>query len=203
MTEEQEPKKELTENPIIEWDLSKLRRKSKPVATMEEGMSILHRLVAVADTFYKGKAAGLAAPQIGIFKRAFVVHIPVVEGSSRLPQHVTDEWLGYINPVIHETDGEGEIDYDGCLSFPGLVAITRRWRRIKISALNCPEPVWLDPGADVTRENGDTFLGSGPSIFFQHEFDHLSGIMFFDREVDPEEKEKLAAEVRGHQPQRV
>jgi peptide deformylase len=203
MTQENTSSAVLETNPIIEWDLSKLRRKSKPVATLAEGMEILHRLVAVSDTFYLEKAAGLAAPQIGIFKRAFIIHIPVPEGGTRTPQHITDKWLGYINPVIHETEGEGEIDYDGCLSFPGMVAITKRWRRIKISAMNCPEPVWLEPGSDVTRENGDVFLGSGASIYFQHEFDHLNGVMFFDREIDEEEKEKLQAEVRSHQPQRA
>lgn len=192
----------LTSDPTIEWDLAKLRRKSKPCASLEEGNAILHRLVAIADTFHKDKAAGLSAPQIGIFKRAFIIHIPVAEGMEPSPQHVTSHWLGYINPVIHEMDGEGEIDYDGCLSFPGMVAITGRRRRIKISALNCPEPEWLEPGKDITRENGDVFIGSGPSIYFQHEFDHLNGVLFFEREVDPEEREKLVAIVKGHQPTR-
>ena len=193
----------LTSDPTIEWDLAKLRRKSKPCASLEEGNAILRRLVAIADTFHKDKAAGLSAPQIGIFKRAFIIHIPVAEGMKPSPQHVTSQWLGYINPVIHETDGEGEIDYDGCLSFPGMVAITGRRRRIKISALNCLEPEWLESGKDITRENGDVFIGSGPSIYFQHEFDHLNGVMFFEREVDPEEKEKLVAIVKGHQPPRA
>jgi peptide deformylase len=193
----------LTENPIIEWNLSKLKRKSKAVPSLKEGNAILRRLAAVTDAFYKDKSAGLAAPQIGIFKRAFIIHAKLQEGEEPTPQHIDGEWRGFINPVILETEGEGEIDYDGCLSFPGLVAVTRRWKRIKISALNCPEPIWLEPGEDIVRENGSVVIGSGPSIFFQHEFDHLNGVLFFEREIDPEEKEILLNTVREHQPART
>jgi peptide deformylase len=185
-------------NPIIEWDIAKLHRKSKLIATLDDGNKILSRLLFVVETFYKEKAAGLAAPQIGIFKRAFIIHAVTPEGVTPPPYQLNSEWQGFINPIIHETEGEGEIDYDGCLSFPGLVARTMRWRRIKISALNCPEPIWLEPGEDRTAEDGTSIVGPGPSIYFQHELDHLNGVLFFERSIDDEEKTELTQTVKEH-----
>jgi peptide deformylase len=191
----------LEANPIIEWDVARLKRKSKPVKSIDEGMDIIHTLIAVTETFYKEKSAGLAAPQIGIFKRVFISHSPIKEGESRSPFQINDEWQGFINPVVLETEGDGEIDYDGCLSFPGLVATTKRWKRIKISAMNHPEPVWLEPGEDKIREDGFVAIGPGESIYFQHEYDHLNGILFFERATDKEEKAALIEEVKEHQKQ--
>lgn len=180
-------------NPMICWDIERLRTKSKPVGALEEGIVLLHKLVDIADTFYKKAACGLAAPQVGIFKRAFII---LSEGQAgETPWQITDQWQGFVNPEVIEGQGEGLIDYDGCLSFPALEGITRRYKRIKIAALNCPEPIWLESGDSWVNKAGIPIIGPGPAIYFQHEIDHLDGKLFFDRCSDMNQLGALMAEI--------
>lgn len=184
-------------NPMICWDIDRLRTQSEDIATMEEGMAILHHLVEIADHFYFNAACGLAAPQIGIFKRAFIILSKGKAGDK--PWQMTDQWQGFINPVLQESQGEGLIDYDGCLSFPALEGLTRRYERVRISAMNCPEPIWLEPGTGWINKAGIPIIGPGPSIFFQHELDHLNGKLFFDRCSDIQQQGTLMMEIQKQQ----
>lgn len=107
---------------------------------------------------------GLAAPQIGINKRMFVIYL---EHENKLIN------LQLVNPKIIETSikkcylkyGEGCLSVDG--QHPGLI---HRHYRIKIKAYNA-----------VTRREEELIYTGYPAIVIQHEYDHLDGILFYDR----------------------
>ncbi|MDP2930334.1 MAG: peptide deformylase [bacterium] len=102
------------------------------------------------------KGVGLAAPQVGISKKIIVVS--------------TKEGLkGFINPEVISSNRQKEKDKEGCLSLPGLWLNIRRAKKVKISA--------LDEKGEKIEIDADRFLAR----VFQHEIDHLNGILFFER----------------------
>jgi peptide deformylase len=117
------------------------------------------RLVRLADdmlqTMYAEPGIGLAAPQVGVGRRLFVYDVG--EGPRAL-----------INPVIAESDGEWVYE-EGCLSIPGIYWEIVRPKAVHITGLD------LD-GNEVSIE-ADELLGR----MFQHELDHLDGVLMVDR----------------------
>jgi len=116
-------------------------------------------------------AAGLAAPQIGLNKRFFGTK-EIGDGSVRI----------FINPKIEKTFGEmvfpvileNEVEddfWEGCLSFPDYFGTVKRYLKIKVS--------WQEIKNDILIEKEETF-GGFEAIVFQHELDHLNGIVFTD-----------------------
>jgi peptide deformylase len=130
-----------------------LREKAKSVPKITP--NIIKLLDNMRDTMYANKGVGLAAPQIGVSKRVIV--IDVGEGPVEL-----------INPgIIH---AEGEItDIEACLSVPGWVGEVARAAAIKVAGLN--------------REGNDVEIKAEgyAARVFQHEIDHLDGILFIDK----------------------
>ena len=109
----------------------------------------------LTDTMIDAPGAGLAAPQIGVPLRVFVWDV--------------DEELGHlINPDLDLSD-EAQEDLEGCLSIPDLSYSTMRATRVVAKGFN----MYGDP---VTIE-GTGYLGRA----FQHETDHLDGVLFVDR----------------------
>jgi len=107
----------------------------------------------MTETMLKNQGIGLAAPQVGVLKRIIAVK------TSRV----------FINPKIIRKSRKTIIDEEGCLSFPGLFLKIKRAKEVEIEALN---------------ENGEKiyFKTEGlPARIFQHEIDHLDGILFIDR----------------------
>ncbi len=126
----------------------------------------LARLVEdMVETMYGSEGAGLAAPQVGVQKRLFVYDVG--EG----PQAV-------VNPTIVETDGEWYHD-EGCLSIPGLRLGIVRPDRVMLHGFD------ID-GNEVTVE-ADEFLGR----VFQHEVDHLDGVLMVERLDEEMRKQAL------------
>lgn len=120
-------------------------------------VNILKLLDNMADTMRSAEGVGLAAPQIGISKR--VVVIDVGEGLIEL-----------INPEIVSMEGE-EIDTEGCLSIPGVQGDVKRAAKVQVRA-------WDRTGKTVT------YTGTGLlARAFQHEIDHLNGVLFVDRMI--------------------
>lgn len=146
-----------------------LRKKARAV---EDFNARLHTLLDdMAETMYEADGVGLAAPQIGVRKRVAVVD-------------VGEELLELINPEIIETEGS-QCDMEGCLSLPGQSAYVRRPARIKVRAQN---------------RNGETFEIEGTALLavaMNHEIDHLDGILFTDKEVEPTEEELAILEARN------
>jgi peptide deformylase len=145
---------------IVEIGDEVLREKCKEVPVITP--NILKLLDNMADTMYEANGVGLAAPQIGISKR--VVVIDVGEGLVEL-----------INPEIVKKDGE-DIDVEGCLSIPGVTGEICRSARVVVKALN-------RKGEEIILE-GSGLLARA----FQHEIDHLDGVLFVDKAEKVERK---------------
>ena len=139
---------------------------------VEEITEEVRRLVEdMFETMYHAEGVGLAAPQIGISKRIFVIDV-------RDEEDPEGGRYALINPEIVAFSREVEKSPEGCLSIPGLEEIVERPSAVRVKALD------LD-GNEIEIE-GDELLGRA----LQHEFDHLNGILFLDR-ISPL-KRKLA-----------
>ncbi len=130
-----------------------LREKAKPVPVINN--NILKLLDNMADTMYHARGVGLAAPQIGIGKR--VVVVDVGEGLIEL-----------INPEIVAQEGE-ETAEEGCLSIPAVQGEVARAARVTVR--------FTDRQGQKIEMTGQGYLARA----FQHELDHLEGILFIDR----------------------
>ena len=136
-----------------------LRKTCKPIKEITPNLLTL--LDDMADTMYEANGVGLAAPQVGILKRAVVIDIG--EGLVEL-----------LNPVILETSGS-QIDEEGCLSLPGKSAPVERPYYVKAKAMD--------------RE-GNEFIIEGEDLMARalcHEIDHLDGILYIDKALPREE----------------
>lgn len=146
--------------------LQVLRSKSRKV------QKVTPRLVAFAkqmlETMRNANGVGLAAPQVGRLQRLFVVELPEDEENNE-PQQT------YIvfNPEIIKGRGE-QIGYEGCLSIPGYIGEVARNEQITVEGLN-------EKGRPV-RLKAEGYLAR----VFQHEIDHLDGILYTDRLTDPD-----------------
>ena len=127
------------------------------------------------DTMYEKMGVGLAAPQVGILKR--IVVIDVGEGPIVL-----------INPEIIEASGE-QCGPEGCLSIPDYHGYVERPLRLKVRALD-------RDGNGITIES-EGFL----SVAICHETDHLNGILFKDKVIEPTEEQMRDYEARMQQEQ--
>lgn len=129
-----------------------LRQKAQEVTKITPN---IHKLLDnMAETMYEANGVGLAAPQIGVPKRVVVVDV----GSGLLE---------LINPVIVKKTGEA-LEQEGCLSVPGVVGEVRRAQKVVLQALNRE--------GEVMEYEADGLLARA----FQHEVDHLNGILFVD-----------------------
>ncbi|PZD93248.1 peptide deformylase [Paenibacillus sambharensis] len=117
----------------------------------------LHKLLDdMAQTMYDAEGVGLAAPQVGILKRVIVVDTGEEPGLIEM-----------VNPELVEKDGE-QLGPEGCLSIPGLSGDVRRAQRIKVKG--------LDRNGEPFTIEAEDFLARA----FQHEIDHLNGVLFTD-----------------------
>ncbi len=144
-----------------------LKRPAAPVTDVDGALAKL--VDAMYDTMYDAPGVGLAAPQVGVQRRFFVYDIG--EGP-----HVL------LNPEVVESSGEWVYE-EGCLSLPGLAFEMVRPKLVTVKAHD------LD-GNDVTIE-GDELLGR----VFQHEIDHLDGVLMLDR-LDKAQRKQALRELR-------
>ena len=158
--------------PILAYPDPVLKRKSAPVTVINDTIRELVR--DMAETMYDAQGVGLAAPQIGISQRVIVIDVSQKDERPEL--------LVCINPVIIHCEGES-FEEEGCLSVPKYAANVHRHARVVARALN------LD-GEEVTF-NADGLL----AIAFQHEIDHLDGILFVDH-LSPLKKEMFRKRYR-------
>jgi peptide deformylase len=111
------------------------------------------------ETMYAAKGVGLAAPQIGLSQRISVIDISVGEDETKK--------IVIINPEITLKDGK-QVGEEGCLSIPGFREPVSRANRVEVRAQN---------------ERGETIELAGEELLaraFQHEIDHLNGILFIN-----------------------
>lgn len=142
---------------ILTFPDPELKKKSQSVTVINEKTREIVR--DMAETMYDAPGVGLAAPQIGIHQRIVVID---VAGKDEPPNLIVA-----INPVIIHADGDS-YEEEGCLSVPKYAANVRRHARVVVRALNLE-------GEEFTCKADDLL-----SIAFQHEIDHLDGILFVD-----------------------
>ena len=136
---------------------------------------------------YAAQGVGLAAPQVGINKRLMVYN----ESGDR------SKWINeviLINPVITEFSDTTDIEIEGCLSFPQMNGSVERSKWIKVEAMNLK-------GKTIKKK----YKGWEARIF-QHEYDHLDGVVYIDRLIDDDNKEtvvkpRLAELIQQHDAQ--
>jgi peptide deformylase len=132
----------------------------------------IRRLIAdMVETLEDAGGVGLAAPQVHVPLRLFIYFVPE-RRSSGLPDDEARPLSAVINPEIAVTSPETVLDWEGCLSIPGLTAAVPRASRIIVQASD-------ETGARFTRP------ASGfQARVIQHEADHLDGILYLSRMRD-------------------
>ena len=140
--------------PILGFDKPILREKTKRVGRIDT--SVIRLLDDLAETMLDAPGLGLAAPQIGVGLR-----VCVVKGDE-------NQIWGLVNPEIVKGSGE-QIGYEGCLSYPGWIGEVKRLETVVVKGLN-------RHGREIrVKSSGLTARA------FQHELDHLDGVLFTDR----------------------
>ena len=142
---------------ILTYPDPELKKRSVPVTVINEKIRELVR--DMAETMYDAPGVGLAAPQIGVHQRIVVIDVSAKDEAPDL--------IVAINPVITHAEGES-YEEEGCLSVPKYAANVRRHARVVVTALNLE-------GEEIVYK-ADELL----AIAFQHEIDHLDGILFVD-----------------------
>ncbi|MHC4870271.1 MAG: peptide deformylase [Planctomycetota bacterium] len=147
-----------------------LRVKSEEVQVIDQ------ELVRLADdmieTMYDANGVGLAAPQVGVNKRLIVIDA----------SETRDKPVVYVNPVIEGFYGEKMLVEEGCLSVPEIHANVERPSQVKVYA---------------QRINGDDYETDADGLLaraFQHEIDHLDGILFIDK-ISQSEKNSIKDQI--------
>jgi peptide deformylase len=143
---------------IITYPDPVLRQKAKLVTKFDEELKKL--VEDMRETMYDAPGIGLAANQIGVLQQVIVVDISEPDGEKKV--------AAYINPVISEGVGS-QVDEEGCLSVIDYTSQVKRFKKIKVTALD------LD-GNPMEFEAEDRF-----ARIIQHEVDHLLGKLFIDR----------------------
>ena len=141
-----------------------LREKCKPVTEFDDALRIL--IQAMYETMEEANGIGLAAPQVGVDKRFFVVGLP--DGTKK----------EFINPQITGTSVETSPYEEGCLSLPEVYHEVIRPSKVIINAQDM---------------NGNPFTLKASGLMarvIQHEYDHLDGVLFIDH-LSEEEKGKV------------
>ena len=158
-----------------------LRTKSRKVQAVSPKMAAFAE--QMLDKMRDSNGVGLAAPQVGVLQRLFVVEIPEDEENDQ-----PVETYIMFNPEIIKGRGE-QVGYEGCLSIPGYRGEVARRDQVTVKGLDVKgKPVRLKAEGYLAR-------------VFQHEIDHLDGILYTDRMTDPdtfqpvEEGQEEAAEL--------
>ena len=148
--------------PIITDGHPTLRKVAKKVDRAEIDDPLFQQLIDdMFETMYAAPGVGLAAPQVNVSKRLFVMDI----------QDDDHEPAVVINPKIESAEEEIEMT-EGCLSVPGYVGEITRFKKFAISGLD---------------RNGEKIRLEGEGLFaqcLQHEIDHLNGVLYIDKARD-------------------
>ncbi len=137
---------------IVKFGDELLRKKCREVTVFDDRLWVL--LDDMYETMKTSNGVGLAAPQVGVLKRAVVIDIG-------------EEKIELINPVITSAKGK-QRDKEGCLSAPDVWGYVERPAKVKVTAMN-------RYGKEIKLEGKDLLARA-----FCHEIDHLNGVIFTD-----------------------
>ncbi|XP_073294035.1 peptide deformylase 1B, chloroplastic isoform X2 [Primulina huaijiensis] len=147
---------------IVKYPEPFLRVKNKRVKTFDENLKKI--VDEMFDIMYRTDGIGLSAPQVGINIQLMVFNTFGERGEG--------EEIVLVNPRITRYSKKIVPYNEGCLSFPGIYADVERPDSLKVEA------------QDITGAEFELNLTGLPARVFQHEYDHLLGILFFDRMSD-------------------
>lgn len=142
---------------ILHYPDARLHLKGKPVDKFDEELKKL--IKDMAETMYTNNGIGLAATQVNIQKRLFIMDLAKEGERSQL--------MTLINPVITEKEGETSCE-EGCLSVPGVFETVKRAEKIKVT--------YQDENGTIHNLECEGLK----AICIQHELDHLDGKVFVD-----------------------
>lgn len=156
---------------IVHYPASVLKKKATHIpASDDTTKAVVRRMI---ELMHKAEGIGLAAPQVGLSWRLFVVHVPEDAEDDRLvnsdPPGATARPQVYINPKITKFEGPVEPFEEGCLSLPGIRGEVLRPPHITVTA---------------TDEHGKAFTHKAGGLLarcIQHELDHLDGVLIIDK----------------------
>ncbi|OIO87623.1 MAG: peptide deformylase [Anaerolineae bacterium CG2_30_58_95] len=139
-----------------------LRRKARPVTKFDNSLQTL--IDDMIKTMRAAPGVGLAAPQLGVSERVIVV-----EYGDEEDETVPKKLYALVNPELKITSNETEVGVEGCLSVPGLLGEVERSLAVTVKGLNRRgQPMRIKARGWKAR-------------IFQHEIDHLNGVVFTDR----------------------
>ncbi len=158
---------------VLEYGDPVLRKEAEKVHKVS---AKIQKLISdMFDTMYDQQGVGLAAPQVGVLKRLFVLDCTTPE--QNLPQMVM------INPAIVKKSGAIR-SKEGCLSFPGVWTEVKRYENIVVRYMDQKgkrQELAVDGGGLLSRA-------------IQHELDHLNGVLFVDHALDETEANEQLGE---------
>jgi len=152
-----------------------LRHKAHKVTKFGPELKLL--IEDMIETMRQAPGVGLAATQVDVSERVIVVELPADE-----EEGTPAELYTFVNPEIVKASRDVEEGQEGCLSIPGYVGDVPRHTMIVVrgqDALGKPQ-----------RVRANDYLAR----IFQHEIDHLDGVLFIDRVTDPGKIRKITAE---------
>jgi len=165
--------------PIVNIPDPVLRRKAHKVTEFDKDFQTL--VDDMIETMRAAPGVGLAAPQVGISTRLIVIEYG--EDEDEEVTNKVKKLYVVANPEIIHTSAETEIGNEACLSVPGLVGEVERFTELVVRGKNRRgQPVRINAQGWMAR-------------IFQHEMDHLDGVLFTDRATriwKPSEDEKLS-----------
>ena len=156
--------------PIVTAEDPRLRTKSKKVTSFGDSLKAL--VDDMVDSMYAANGLGLAAPQIGVMQRVFVIEMPPEYDEDDREVAPARRYV-LVNPEIVRRRGEEEMD-EACLSVPGYRGLVKRATQVTIKG--------QDLQGKPVRYRGEDLLAQA----FQHETDHLDGILYIDRLEGPD-----------------
>lgn len=163
-----------------------LRKQALELAPSEIKSGSFKKLVAdMADVLGKSEnGVGLAASQIGEPKAVFIAlenpeefYKKTGNDNAQKNELGRNDFLVFVNPKIIRHSKKSIITNEGCLSVPGVYGKIKRWRQVTLAALD-------ENGNKITRGAGGLL-----AQIFQHECDHLNGILFIDNATNLQEHE--------------
>jgi len=161
----------LADNPL-------LRKKSKKISRFGDGLRSL--VDDMFDSMHAAGGLGLAAPQIGVLQRVFIVEMPAELDEDGNEVSPSRRYV-LVNPEMVRMRGEEEME-EGCLSIPGFRGLVKRATSVTIKGRRL--------NGKPARHRAEGLLAQA----FQHELDHLDGILYLDRLESPDKLWRIEAE---------
>lgn len=150
---------------IVQLGAEVLRLKAQPVDDFA-GPEFRQLVELMQSAMLDSNGIGIAAPQLGISKQVVIV---ASRPTARYPKAPEMAPIVMVNPVYQVVDPTLEKDWEGCLSVPGVRALVPRYRSVRVDYQN--------PEAEACQ----LLLEGFPARVFQHEYDHLLGLVYLDR----------------------